>query len=48
MAGTVLTIDGWQARNGSNTMNASAIKLPDGRRLFAGSSASNAPDKGEK
>ncbi len=37
-AGTVLTIDGWLARNGSKTVNASSILLPDGRRLFAGSS----------
>jgi hypothetical protein len=41
-AGTVLTIDGWRARNGSNTVNASSILLPDGRRLFAGSSNPNA------
>jgi hypothetical protein len=37
-AGTVLTIDGWLARNGSKTVNAGSILLPDGRRLFAGSS----------
>lgn len=40
-AGTVLTIDGWQARNGSNTVNARSILLPDGRRLFAGTSNPN-------
>jgi hypothetical protein len=38
--GTMLTIDGWQARNGSTTMNARSLLLPDGRRLFAGSSKS--------
>ena len=37
-AGTVLVIQGWQARNGSNTANAGSITFPDGRRLFAGSS----------
>lgn len=37
-AGTVLTIQGWQARNGSPTANASSITFPDGRRLFAGTS----------
>jgi hypothetical protein len=40
--GAMLTIDGWQARNGSPTMNARSLVLPDGRRLFAGSSNSNA------
>jgi hypothetical protein len=37
-AGTVLVIQGWQARNGTNTANAGTITFPDGRRLFAGSS----------
>lgn len=41
-AGTVLVIQGWRARNGSNTANAGAITFPDGRRLFAGSSNPNA------
>jgi hypothetical protein len=41
VAGTVLTIEGWQARNGTPTLNAQSLLLPDGRRLFAGSS--NAP-----
>ena len=37
-AGTTLVIQGWRARNGTNTANASSITFPDGRRLFAGSS----------
>jgi hypothetical protein len=37
-AGTVLQVEGWQARNGSPTANISAVTLTDGRRLFAGSS----------
>jgi hypothetical protein len=37
--GTVLVIDGWRARNGTPTANALSIKFPDGRRLFAGTSA---------
>ena len=41
-AGTVLVIQGWQARNGTNTANAASITFPDGRRLFAGSSNPNA------
>ena len=44
-AGTVLQVEGWQARNGSPTANVSSIKFTDGRRLFAGSS--NEADKGK-
>jgi hypothetical protein len=44
-AGTVLVVDGYQARNGSATANATSITFPDGRRLFAGSSNPNAPTK---
>ena len=36
VTGTVLLIEGWQARNDTPTMNTSTITLPDGRRLFAG------------
>jgi len=43
--GTELVIDGYQARNGSNTANATSITFKDGRRLFAGSSNPNAPQK---
>ena len=38
--GTVVTIEGWLARNGTPTANASRITLPDGRRLFAGAAPS--------
>lgn len=37
-AGTVLKIEGWQARNGSPTANISSVTLEDGTRLFAGTS----------
>ena len=37
-AGTVLKVEGWQARNGSPTANISSVTFEDGRRLFAGSS----------
>lgn len=36
--GTVLKIEGWQARNGSPTANISSVTLEDGTRLFAGTS----------
>src|SRR5678810_361554 len=38
VAGTVLVIDGYQARNGSKTANATSITFENGKRLFAGSS----------
>jgi hypothetical protein len=44
-AGTVLVIEGWHARNGSNTVNARSITFQDGRRLFAGTSNQNAQEK---
>jgi hypothetical protein len=37
-AGTVLVIEGWQARNATPTVNIATVTLPDGRTLFAGSS----------
>jgi Family of unknown function (DUF6152) len=43
--GTVLKVDGWQARNGSPTANVGSITFTDGRRLFAGSSNESAPSK---
>ena len=36
--GTMLVVEGWQARNGTSTANASSITFPDGRKLFAGTS----------
>lgn len=41
VAGTVLVLEGFQARNGTPTMNTESILLPDGRRLFAGSPAAD-------
>jgi hypothetical protein len=37
--GTVILVDGFQARNNSPTANATSITFTDGKRLFAGSSA---------
>jgi hypothetical protein len=36
--GDQLSIDGWLAKDGSKTCNARSVKLPDGKRVFAGSS----------
>ena len=38
-AGTMLVIDGYQARNGSKTANATSITFENGKRLFAASSS---------
>ena len=43
--GTVLVVDGWQARNGSPTANVGSVTFADGRKLFAGSSNESAPAK---
>jgi hypothetical protein len=37
-AGTVLEVDGWQARNGSPTASIASVTFTDGKTLFAGSS----------
>jgi hypothetical protein len=42
-AGTVLLVEGWQARNATPTANISTVTFEDGRRLFAGSSNPAAP-----
>jgi hypothetical protein len=44
-AGTVLLIEGWQARSGKPTANISSVTFKDGRRLFAGSSNPSAPQQ---
>ena len=44
-AGTVLAVEGWQARNGTPTANVSVITLANGKRLFAGSSNTEAPQQ---
>ena len=36
--GSVLLVEGWQARNGSPTANITRVTFEDGTRLFAGSS----------
>ena len=44
-AGTVLVVEGWQARNGTPTANISSITFTNGKRLFAGSSNQEAPQQ---
>ena len=42
-AGDTVTVDGWRAKDGSNTVNAGNVMLPDGRRVFAGSADDGGP-----
>jgi hypothetical protein len=42
--GTEVLVDGYQAKDGSNTANGRDVTLPDGRKLFIGSSGTGAPD----
>lgn len=42
-AGTEITVHGYRARNGANRANGRDLILPDGSRLFMGSSGIGAP-----
>lgn len=42
-AGDQVVIEGYRARDNTHTANAVSVKLPDGRRVFAGSSKDGAP-----
>jgi len=47
--GSVIVVQGYQAKNGSKHANGRDVTLPDGRTLFMGSSGTGAPgDKPEK
>jgi hypothetical protein len=41
--GTQIVVNGYRAKDGSNTVNGTNVTLPDGRRLFTGSSGTGAP-----
>lgn len=41
--GIEVEVTGFRAKNGTPTVNASTVKLPDGRSLFAGSSGDDVP-----
>jgi hypothetical protein len=43
-----ITINGFLAKDGSKTCNLRTVKLPDGRSVFAGSSAPDAPPPPKK
>ena len=44
--GTEVTVTAYQSKDGSPTANAEDVTLPDGKKLFAGSSGSGAPYDG--
>jgi hypothetical protein len=44
--GTEVLIEGFQAKDGSNRANGRDITLPDGKKLFVGSSGTGAPVDG--
>jgi hypothetical protein len=43
LVGTVVVVDGYQAKDGSHRCNGRDLTLPDGRTLFLGSSGTGAP-----
>lgn len=43
-AGSVIVIEGYQAKDGSNRANGRDITFADGRKLFLGSAGTGAPD----
>jgi hypothetical protein len=45
LPGTEIVVEGWQAKDGSNRANGSNITLPDGKKLFVGSSNNGAPNE---
>ena len=42
--GTVIVVDGYQAKDGTLKANGRDITFPDGRKLFIGSTGTGAPD----
>lgn len=45
-SGTEITVEGFQAKNGAKRANGRDLVLPDGKRLFMGSSGTGAPTDG--
>ena len=45
--GMTVNVEGFRAKDGSNTVNARSITLADGKQVFAGSSDDGGPDSGE-
>jgi len=43
--GTQIIVDGYQSKDGELRLNGRDLTFPDGRKLFAGSSGTGAPDE---
>jgi hypothetical protein len=43
--GDQVTVDGFRAKDGTNTCNARSVKLPSGKSVFAGSAEDGGPSK---
>jgi hypothetical protein len=46
-AGTEIVVEGYRAKNGTNRANGRDLTLPNGRKLFLGSSGTGAPADGK-
>jgi hypothetical protein len=46
--GTAVVIDGYRAKNGQSIANGREVTLPDGRKMFVGSTGTGAPDDEKK
>jgi hypothetical protein len=44
-SGDAVTVEGFRAKDGSNTCNSRSVKLPSGKSVFAGSADDGAPKK---
>ncbi|HLI85397.1 MAG TPA: DUF6152 family protein [Bryobacteraceae bacterium] len=42
--GDQVTVEGFRAKDGTNTINSRSVKLPDGRSVFAGSADDGGPN----
>jgi hypothetical protein len=47
-AGTIIKVDGYQAKDGSRRANGRDLRLPDGRVMFLGGGGTGAPDEGTR
>ena len=47
LPGTEIAVDGYQAKDGSMRANGRDLTLPDGKKLFMGSSGTGAPEDGK-
>lgn len=44
-AGDTVSVDGWKAKDGSNTVNAGTVLLPGGKKVFSGSAEEGTPGR---